>query len=463
MKFCDKLAKQRKNNNFSQEQLAEKLGVSRQAVSKWELGASYPDMEKIIQMCNILNCTLEDLLDDGIIKGEVNINQNQKLNNYLQEFLGFITKIYNMFTKMNFKQKFICLLEIAISIFLLFILGGIICLILCSITELLLEIFPSNIRNYIQNIFSFIYIVILLIIGIIIWIHLFKIRYLDYYITIEDKNTTKKTIEKEVDSDIKGNINNYQTRKKEKIIIRDPKHSYFSFFTFLGKIITSCLKFIIAMFLIPVIGLLVFLLFIMTVSFVHVKYGILFFYIGGALFGSSLLLALLIYGIYNFIFNQKHYFKVYFIIFITSLLLITINLGISFVTVINYKPIDISKQKQITKTEYLELKDYNQINLLATCENGFVNKEIVIDNSIDNIKLEIIYPNIYQYQIIGEKQYLEGTNDSYLYHLYVDYDIFKTYKILLENLKNQRLITFYDNAIKVKIYVSQDNYFKIVQ
>lgn len=42
MKFCDKLAKQRKNNNLSQEQLADQLGVSRQAVSKWESGLSFP-------------------------------------------------------------------------------------------------------------------------------------------------------------------------------------------------------------------------------------------------------------------------------------------------------------------------------------------------------------------------------------------------------------------------------------
>ena len=68
MKFCDKLPKLRKNNNLSQELLADKLGVSRQAVSKWESGSSYPDMEKMIEMCKILNCTLEDLLDDGVVK-----------------------------------------------------------------------------------------------------------------------------------------------------------------------------------------------------------------------------------------------------------------------------------------------------------------------------------------------------------------------------------------------------------
>ena len=55
MRFSEKLPKLRKNNNLSQEQLAEQLGVSRQAVSKWEAGNSYPDMEKMLQMCQILN------------------------------------------------------------------------------------------------------------------------------------------------------------------------------------------------------------------------------------------------------------------------------------------------------------------------------------------------------------------------------------------------------------------------
>ena len=67
MKFCDKLARMRKNNNLSQEQFADKMGVSRQAVSKWESGQSIPDMEKIMTMCKILNCNLDDLLDDGVI------------------------------------------------------------------------------------------------------------------------------------------------------------------------------------------------------------------------------------------------------------------------------------------------------------------------------------------------------------------------------------------------------------
>ena len=47
-KFINNLKKIRKNNNLSQEQLAEILGISRQAISKWESGSSYTEMEKII-------------------------------------------------------------------------------------------------------------------------------------------------------------------------------------------------------------------------------------------------------------------------------------------------------------------------------------------------------------------------------------------------------------------------------
>ena len=64
MKFSEKLTKLRKDNNLSQEALAEKLNMSRQAISKWESGNSYPDMSTMINICKVLNCTLEDLLDD---------------------------------------------------------------------------------------------------------------------------------------------------------------------------------------------------------------------------------------------------------------------------------------------------------------------------------------------------------------------------------------------------------------
>ena len=49
----------RKSKKMSQEDLAFKLGVSRQAVSKWESGAAYPETEKIIAICKLFDCSLD--------------------------------------------------------------------------------------------------------------------------------------------------------------------------------------------------------------------------------------------------------------------------------------------------------------------------------------------------------------------------------------------------------------------
>ena len=54
MSFHKNLEYLRKEKNISQEELAFKLGVSRQAVSKWESGAAYPETAKMVAMCKIL-------------------------------------------------------------------------------------------------------------------------------------------------------------------------------------------------------------------------------------------------------------------------------------------------------------------------------------------------------------------------------------------------------------------------
>ena len=64
MKFHEKLQVLRKERGFSQEELAERLDVSRQAVSKWESGQSYPETEKLIQISNLFGITVDHLLKD---------------------------------------------------------------------------------------------------------------------------------------------------------------------------------------------------------------------------------------------------------------------------------------------------------------------------------------------------------------------------------------------------------------
>ena len=104
MKFGDNLKLIRKNKKMSQEQLAEKMNVSRQSVSKWENGESYPEMNNILELCKIFNCKINDLvhtdmsdissLDEDIVMNVVKFNEKkQKEVKTLSNVISLIGKI----------------------------------------------------------------------------------------------------------------------------------------------------------------------------------------------------------------------------------------------------------------------------------------------------------------------------------------------------------------------------------
>ena len=71
MSFGENLQEVRRKNRLSQEELAEMLGVSRQAVSKWELGEGYPEVEKLLVLARRLNLSLDRLLDNEAAAGKL--------------------------------------------------------------------------------------------------------------------------------------------------------------------------------------------------------------------------------------------------------------------------------------------------------------------------------------------------------------------------------------------------------
>ena len=64
MKLSDKIVRLRKSNGMSQEELADKLGVSRQAISRWEMGTAMPDATNILQLSRLFQVTTDYLLND---------------------------------------------------------------------------------------------------------------------------------------------------------------------------------------------------------------------------------------------------------------------------------------------------------------------------------------------------------------------------------------------------------------
>lgn len=84
IKIGNFIAERRRLNNLTQAQLAEKLGITDRAVSKWENGRSLPDSGIMLELCSILGITVNELLCGEVIGME---NKNEKLENTLLEMV----------------------------------------------------------------------------------------------------------------------------------------------------------------------------------------------------------------------------------------------------------------------------------------------------------------------------------------------------------------------------------------
>lgn len=78
------IAARRKKQGMTQMQLAEKLGITDRAVSKWENGKSLPDASIMLELCGLLGITVNDLLCGEVVKVE---NYNKELENHLLEMV----------------------------------------------------------------------------------------------------------------------------------------------------------------------------------------------------------------------------------------------------------------------------------------------------------------------------------------------------------------------------------------
>lgn len=83
MNFAEKLYTLRTQSGYSQEVLAEKLNVSRQAVSKWEIGTTLPETDKLIAISNLFNVSIDSLLIDSI-----SLNTFESMDRVLVKFLS---------------------------------------------------------------------------------------------------------------------------------------------------------------------------------------------------------------------------------------------------------------------------------------------------------------------------------------------------------------------------------------
>lgn len=123
MKFGDNLKQIRKSKNISQEDLAERLGVSRQSVSKWETGENYPSMFNIMCLCDIFKCKINNLVHESMpefdsLDEEIKMSVVKFKENEQKKMKGFTKVLYIV---SNIAKAFSI---IAIVFSLLLVIGG---------------------------------------------------------------------------------------------------------------------------------------------------------------------------------------------------------------------------------------------------------------------------------------------------------------------------------------------------
>ena len=443
--FADNLKKLRKERGLSQEELADRLSVSRQSISKWESSQAYPEMDKLLQLCSIFNIKIDELLNQNISDVKEKVDSRNKINKYIDDFLKFITKTINMFTSMKLKEKFKCLFEqiiiILILIFVYALFGDIIHFIFSSI----LDVLPSAIYSIICRLFNMIYSVIYTILALVIFIHIFKTRYLDYYEIINGLET----------DELPNNSDKieYIQNKKEKIIIRDPKHTEYRFVNGLLKMILFIFKCFIGFIFALLSAFLVFLVFVLFSSLYHSLDHSLFIGISICFVAFIIIDILFMILLFCFIFNKKTNIKRIFVIFIIALIIGGIGVSSSFISFINLKYKDVICENTDNLIKTYEFNDNTYI------DNSSNEYKFLVDNNLkDEIKINIKYnKEINSVKLDNKNNYISLSYDNNIDN------IFSFYKNTIKGLKKNIIYNYIYDGPSITITTSENNIRKLIE
>ena len=438
MKFSDNLQKLRKEAKLSQEALAEKLGVTRQSVSKWESGSSYPEMDKLISMCSIFDCSMDYLLN-GTEKEKKEEKVQVTVNDIVNEFVDGASKTVNMLSKMNAKGiiKFILELIVIFFIILLFKIP----------IEMLHQFGASVFDNLggVGDVFAGLWTVFIelayLILAVLFFITIYKTRYLDDYKEVKPIETIK-----EIDSS-ESNDNNMEINEKQVIVKNNNSGGIISV---LSSILMIFIKFIVLCILIG---------FAMECMFAIVMFAfsVILFVQGVHLFGPVIgLLGLVIFSIiicellFNFVVDRKTSLKRLFITFVISFLLMGFGISMSIVSFSKFTYVDglPERYKPEVFTKEIEMNK----DLSFECY-GFETIDYVVDDSLNNIKIEITgYKEFNDYKIYVFNNHIQ------LHDEVSTVNGAEHVKEIIRNLKNKKIYN-YDNTLdrNIKVYASSKN------
>ena len=450
MKLSDNLKRIRKDNNLSQEQLAEKLGVSRQAVSKWESGQSYPEMDKVLLICKLFNYNLDELMNENIKEVDETKQSKININKYIDDFFNFITKTIDMLSFMKLRHKIKCLIEqilIGGFLFIIFLIFG-------AIGSSILSGILGGLYYAIHRFCSSIYIVFSLIAGITIMLHVFKTRYLDYYEIVKEEN------DKEIKLEINGNKVDEEEKydekrkvfiekKKEKIIIRDPDHSQSKFLNGLFRIILSFIKFTAICIAVCFVFTFVALFCLLILSFMFVKTGLVFWGSLLAIISGIIVNFIILELFYNFITSKKSKKNRMAISFVISLIIAGISIGMILIGITKFNYITDSNVRNTIEDVY----EYDMSKNLSM--NNLVYPINYVETNSNKVKIVVkhskyVATTIYEYNETLEVECRPSSSS-----------IMEIIRDTIKEINNKEIIEH--SYPEVYVYSSKENINKIKQ
>ena len=446
MNLSNNLKKLRKENNLSQEDLAEKLGVSRQSVSKWESGQAYPEMDKMVQLCNLFNLNIDDLLNQDI--EEVNNTKQAKnnINKFIEDFLNYVTNTIDMFSSMKIKNKIKFIFEQFVIISILIILFLIIGEVLKYILAPLFSFAPDKIYYIIISIFKSLYGIICIILGVILVLHIFKTRYLDYYEIVKEDEIEEFSDEVEPEKVINNKkVKIYLEKKKEKIVIRDPKHTEYRFINALFKIFLFVVKFFVLYIGLIFSLLLICFVFGIVISFLFIKTGI--FFVGTIIILISCLIInyVILKILYDFIFEHKSKKLRFALCFLLSLITCGVGIGLVSIGITKFNIVSsgddiITEEKIIKMSDDLTLiNHYGNIEYIESEDNDV--KVIINSTKYNEIKYDL-NDNVYSFYINHKET-----------------DILNILRDIIKDINNKQIVLYDD--LNIKVYSNKSNINKI--
>lgn len=446
MKFGENLQKLRKEQGISQEQLAEKLGVTRQSVSKWESGSSYPEMDKIVALCNLFHCDLDVLINKDVTEERQRKDASSVIKSAFQSICDYVKKTIFVFEHKTMKE----LIKMLAQIFI------IICVILCFaipfviLKEIVISLFYTgdNVFSlFFSKFFEFIFNAGYAILAIAAFLYIFKIKFLDSEEIVEvvEESDESKEVENSDDKEVAEN-------KPKKVKVIKNNSSGFSLLDLFTKAITICIKCILFFLLIPVVIGTIFVIVAFVLLLAVMFQGVFLFGPILLLIGIIVFAIVLIEIILDFIFNLKFSKRRIIITILSSIVVSSIGIGLSVWYFLNLNVVDdVPKGFKPTTEE----KVYPMSDDFSIQYYDYYNTEFIEDKSLqDQVRVQIeYYPSINHVQ-------LEEVDHSVFLDLYEvnSISLKKITNCVIEDLKNGEVHNYNElGRVKMIVTSSKEN------